>query len=316
LKALITGVTGFAGGHLAEHLLAVGDCVCGTSLSADWPLTSPATLAGDVPLVEWDITTELSAESFSAITSFVPECIYHLAAISIPGDCGDEQPWPLARAVNVEGTLRAVRLAATLPSRPRVVFTSSSHVYAPVSSEAPTVAEDAPLGPRRSYGKTKLAAERAAGRLAFELGVELVIARSFQHVGPRQTGPMMLAEWIAQIVAGADPIEVHSRRARVDICDVRDVVRAYRLLALQGEADQVYNVGSGTARTSGEVLDVLLAHLESPTAVRERDSAVKQDPIADTTRLQTATGWQPMIPIEQTVADALVWRRCHDAPAQ
>lgn len=315
MNALITGVTGFAGGHLAEHLLAEGDRVSGTSLSVDWPHTSPTRLAADVPLIEWDIATDLAAESLTDITSFAPKCIYHLAAISVPRDCGDQQPSSLAQAINVEGALRVVRLAAALPSRPRIVFTSSSHVYAPVSSDAPLVAEDAPLDPQRGYGKTKLAAERAAGRLAHQLGVDLVIARSFQHLGPRQTGPMMLAEWIAQIVTGADPIEVHSRRVSIDVCDVRDVVRAYCLLALRGEADKVYNVGSGRARASGEVLDTLLAHVESPPAIQERNSAAKQDPIADTTRLQAATGWQPTIPIDQTVADALAWRHAVGASA-
>jgi GDP-4-dehydro-6-deoxy-D-mannose reductase len=315
LKALITGVTGFAGGHLAEHLLAEGDCASGTSLSADWPRTSPTALADDVPLIEWDIATDLSTESLAAIASFAPECIYHLAAISVPRDCGDEQPSPLARAVNVEGTLRVLRLAAALTTRPRVIFISSSHVYAPVRSDDAIVAEDAPLGPQRGYGKTKLAAEQAAGQLALEVGIELVIARSFQHLGPRQTGPMMLTEWITQVVTGADPIKVNSRGAKIDVCDVRDVARAYRLLALRGEADQVYNVGSGRACASGEVLDALLAQLASPPAVQERNPAVKHDPIADTTRLQVATGWQPTIPITQTVADALAWQSTWDASA-
>lgn len=319
LKALITGVTGFAGGHLAEHLLAEGDRVCGTSLSADWPESSPVSLSADVPLVGWDIATDLSADSLSAITDFAPECIYHLAAIAVPRDCGGEEPTPLAQTVNVDGTLRVIRLAATLPRPARVVFVSTSHVYAPVSgeplsSDSPMVTEDAPLNPGGGYGKTKLAAERAASELARQRGVDLIVARSFQHTGPRQVGPMMLPEWIEQFVAGADPIEVYTRDATIDISDVRDIVRAYRLLALRGEAGAVYNVGSGTARTSGEVLDALLACAESPPAVTERHPATKQDPIADITRLRAATAWHPTIPIEQTVADALAWRRSHDIP--
>ena len=312
MNALITGVTGFAGGHLAEHLLAEGDRVAGASLSTDWPPESPASLAAVVPVIEWDIATDPSAVTMAAIEALAPKCIYHLAAISVPGECGADEPTSLAKEVNVEGTLRVIRLAAALPSRPRVLFTSSSHVYAPVSAETPSVGEDAPLGPRGGYGKTKLAAEKGAAKLAGELDVELVVARSFQHTGPRQTGPMMLAEWIEQVVAGRDPIRVQSCHARIDVCDVRDVARGYRLLALRGEAGKVYNVGGGRGLTSGAVLEVLLGGLDSPPEVEELNPTAKQDPIADITRLTVATGWQPAISIEQTVADALAWQRSRD----
>ncbi|MEZ6068712.1 MAG: NAD(P)-dependent oxidoreductase [Pirellulales bacterium] len=196
------------------------------------------------------------------------------------------------------------------------MLASSSHVYAPVAAKSPMVNEDAPLGPARGYGKTKLAAERLAGRLARELGVELVIARGFQQLGPRQMGPMMLAEWIEQIVSGSEPLEVQTRRATIDVCDVRDAARAYRLLALRGDSTRAYNIGNGMARTSGDVLDALLGAVDSPPTVWETHPVPKQDPIADVTRLRATTGWQPTVALETTVADALRWRisQC-DAPA-
>ncbi len=310
-RALITGISGFAGGFLAEHLLACGEEVLGASLDGGWEPRSAPGLHGRVALVPWDLARPdgLSEQSRRQILEFQPDCIYHLAALSVPNECGADRPTPRALSTNVEGTRRVLELAASLPSRPRVVTISSSHVYAPVSAAAWQVDETAPLGPLRGYGQTKLAAEAEVRRAILQQGIDAVMVRPFQHAGPRQNPKMMLSHWARQFAAGSGPIQVQTCDAFVDLTDVRDMVRAYRLLAEHGRGGEVYNVGSGVRRRSGDVLEVLRRLADSSRPVVESRPGVKQDPIADTARLRQATGWQPSITLETTVADTLAWWR-------
>jgi GDP-4-dehydro-6-deoxy-D-mannose reductase len=309
-RALITGISGFIGGHLAEHLLASGDAVLGCTSRGAWRRDSPAAVAQRVELAAFDIARDdgLAADARRAIERFRPTCIYHLAALSVPQDCGEAEPSPAATAVNVDGTRRVLELAAGLPSRPRLLFVSSSHVYAPVLPAASRVAETAPLGPDRGYGRSKLAAENVVRRAGCDYGADAVIVRAFQNAGPRMDARLMLSQWSRQFLAGGSrPVEVYTRDAHIDLSDVRDVVRAYRLVAECGRAGEIYNVGSGTSRTSGAIFD-LLRRLAGPgRAVVETRPGFKQGPIADISRLAARTGWAPAIPIEQTVADTWAW---------
>jgi len=310
-RALITGVSGFAGCHLAEHLLQCGDAVLGCSPKGQWEPSSPQELADRVELVPWDLgdATSISPQALQRIEQFRPEGIYHLAAMSVPKDCGDNEPSAAALAVNVEGTRRVLQLAGSLPSRPRVLLISSSHVYAPVSAASPRVDETAPLGPQWGYGRTKLLAEAEARRAIEQDGCDAVIARSFQHTGPRQLPPMMLAAWARQFVAAdTGPVEVHTRDAYIDLTDVRDVVRAYRLLLEHGRTGEIYNIGSGKSCRSGDVLEIL-QQMAGPRRIVELHPGRKQDPIADISRLVGTTGWCAKIPLEKTVADTLAWWR-------
>ncbi len=317
-RALITGISGFVGGFLAEHLLDCGDEVFG--LAPDGRLTeaSPEGLADRVELAVWDLGRDASpsAEVMDRLEAFGPEVIYHLAALSIPDDCGRIEPTEAAWAVNVEGTRRVVELAARFDGSPKVLLVSSSHVYAPVSFESPEVDESLPVGPSRGYGKTKLAAERVALESAEKAGVPLVIARAFQHTGPRQSPRMMLPQWARQLVEletgkfGMDrPIEIYTRDARIDLTDVRDVVRAYRLLLEKGRPGEIYNVGSGYASRTGDLFDRLVGMADVDRPVIELHPGPKQDPIAVIDRLRRVTGWTPEISLEKTLAETLAYWR-------
>ena len=311
-RALITGIAGFVGGYLAEHLLARGDAVLGCSLDGNWEPSSAPGLVGRVELTAWNMENPDGAEKETRrkIADFLPDCIYHLAAISMPGNAGKREPTAKALAVNVGGTRRVLELAASLRPRPRVLLASSSHVYAPVSFESNTVDEVAPLGPPWAYGRTKLAAEEAVRRAVTKWGVDAVIARAFPHTGPRQNPQMMLPQWARQLALGGEgPLEVHTCDAYLDLTDVRDVVRAYRLLANHGRTGRAYNVGSGVCRRSGDVLEVLQQTAGSRRTVVQLKPGRKADPIADTSRLKQCTGWLPEIPLETTVADTLAWWR-------
>lgn len=311
MRAFITGITGFAGGYLAEHLLACGDEVSGCSRRGVWPNWADDKLRHSIQLSRWEVGDVPGDDVENSLAAFAPDCIYHLAALSVPGDCGAAEPTERAIEVNVRGTERVLRLAAALPSAPRVLFTSTSHVYGKATKEHPIFKEQTPLAPHRGYGKTKQMAEESVRRAALERGLDVIVVRAFQHTGPRQEPRLMLPEWVEQIARPAnDTLRVKHLHTWVDLTDVRDVVRAYRLLAERGEAGGVYNVGSGVPRRTGDIVDLLVEIAgASPTIVELQSGPEKWDPIADTHRLRRATGWRPEITIEQTIADTLEhWR--------
>ncbi len=292
MKAFITGIAGFAGTHLTEHLRACGDEVLGS------------TQQGAAGTVRWEIPQSLSSEALVRVQQFAPDVIYHLAAMSKAEDCGKESATPQATAVNFVGTERVLQLATTLPSQPRVVFVSSSYVYPAVDSLVP-LPETTPAAPTNGYGHSKLAAEDLLRTYVQERGLRGVIARAFQHTGPRQLPRFMLPEWCAQFVGGTSPVTMHNSEAWIDLADVRDVVRAYRLLATQGVPGEAYNVGSGQAQRSGDIFLALRAIADPTRPFQVTKQQLKRGPIADISKIAAATNWRPQIPLDQTIRDTL-----------
>lgn len=311
MRALITGITGFFGSHLAEHLRAAGDVMLGTRRDFEAPTTFDLAVLDGIPIVDWDLALGAPhAATDRVLREFAPDVVFHLAAISVPRDCGADVPTPAAMKTNVDGVRHVVEFAARLPQRPRIVFASTSHVYAPVDGGGPRVAETSPIGPRNAYGKTKVAAEQILAA-AFERGeADTIIARLFGQSGPRQDARLMFAEWAAQLVDPARrSIEVVSLDVTLDFLDVRDGVRALRGLAIGGVSGESYNVGSGVGRTSGELFSALQRIAGDSRNVVELRPGVRSDPIADVTKLVQATGWSPQISPEQTASDVLnEWR--------
>ncbi len=305
MKSLVTGVTGFAGTYLAEHLLGAGDDVLGCSRGAAWSESTPQHVQANVPLLRWDVgdRSQPSPEVVQRVKDFAPDWIFHLAAISVPRDCGRDTPTDRAAAVNIDGTARVLDLAAQTGSPTRVIFISSSHVYDPLTDAAAPLREDAPLDPGSAYGKTKQAAEALVAE-AQTGGLDTVTVRAFQHTGPRQSTQMMLPEWADQFArASTDPINAYNCDTWIDLTDVRDVVRAYRLLAERAPSGETYNVGSGIARRTGDILETLRNIAGPNRAIVELRPGTQYDPIANVDRLAKATGWQAEVTLEQTVAD-------------
>ncbi len=307
MKALITGITGFAGQYLTQHLIHSGDQVIGSTFLDTWHESVSSELREQVAVFEWNLAEPLSHEARQVVQQFAPDCIFHLAAISVPAQCGSDEPSVLSHAVNVGGTRAVIELARSLETRARLLVVSSSHVYAPVARERPVVTEDAPLGPTGAYGKTKWQAEQVCLQ-AIEDGLDVVIVRAFQHVGPRQLPKFMLPEWAQQFAVPSDlPIQVVTLDSHVDLSDVRDVVRAYRLLMARVTTHPIYNVGSGKAVRSGDVFDLLVRLSGQTRGAVERSPGFRQHPVADVSRLVVDTQWTPQIPLEQTVADTLAY---------
>jgi GDP-4-dehydro-6-deoxy-D-mannose reductase len=302
---LVTGAAGFAGGHLLELLAARGP-VLAWSRS-----TPPAHLAH---LATWRRVDLLDREAVrEAVRVARPRFVYHCAGSPHVSASWDDTTTPLAS--NVMATHHLLEALGTTGTRPRVVVTGSATVYA---RSAEPITESHPLQPGSPYAVTKLAQEALALRSRAEDGVEVVVARAFNHTGPRQSADFAapaFARQVALIERGlAEPvIRVGNLDAERDLTDVRDTVRAYAALMEQGEDGAVYNVANGIGRSIRTVLDGLIARSThrvevqiDPTRLRPNDTPRL---VGDATRLGKTTGWAPAIPFDQTLDDLLAWWR-------
>lgn len=303
MRVLVTGAAGFAGGHLARALLAEGHEVWGTLQAGHAPPAEP-------PSVHW-VPMELTAAASvaDAVERARPERVFHLAAqASVADSLGD----PAATwEVNATGTLR---LLAALPAGARLLFVSSAEVYGVVPEAAQPIAEPTPLRPANPYAASKAAAEMAVVEAALgHAGVHAVVARSFSHTGPGHDARFALAAFarqLARIGAGLEPpvLRVGNLDVRRDYLDVRDVVRAYLLLMERGAPGAAYNVASGEPWALGELVAAMVdlsgtgARVEvDPARVRAVDVPLLS---GDASALR-ALGWEPRIPLRQTLAELL-----------
>jgi GDP-4-dehydro-6-deoxy-D-mannose reductase len=306
-RVVITGASGFTGRWLARACAQAGDDVLGISRTAADAGAEGYELA-ELDLRDSDGVREL-------FRSYIPQVVYHLAALSSVGHSWEDPAGTMrenvASAVNV---LEALRLEVP---HARTVWVSTCEVYG--SPSALPILEDAPLAPANPYAVSKLAGEQLAAVYVDAHRLDLVRARPFSHTGPGQRPSFVVSSLALQAVegrrAGEDPIELATGNAetRRDFTDVRDVVRAYRLLAqADGLSGQVFNVASGHSVSAAEqvqLLSSLLApirveHFVDPARVRAHEV---MDLRGDATRLHEATGWEPQIPFRRTVADTLEW---------
>lgn len=315
MRILLTGVTGFAGGHLAEALLAAGHReLFGISRHANWP-GHWQNLANRVHLQACDLG---SSDTLTAILRQVqPEQIYHLAGYAKTGESfqAPDEAW----AGNLTATRALYDAVVRWDGRPRILFVGSGLIYG--NSGAATVPpdENSPLRPDSPYASSKAAADLVSYQYTVSPGLDIVRARPFNHIGPRQSASFAIPNWSRQIVAierGQAPavLKTGNLSTRRDLTDVRDMIAAYMLLMERGRSGEAYNIASGQNWTMQEVLDRLLAvagvrveiHPDHDL-VRKTDLSVVQ---VDVSRLRRQTGWAPRYSLEQTLSDILAfWRQ-------
>ena len=297
MKAVITGARGFVGPHLAAHLEAEGDEVTGLDFAGP---------------ERFDVTDAAGVRVH--LEAAGPEVVYHLAALSHVGESWADPSTQFR--VNAEGTLNVVAAAAALGIR-RVVVIGSSEEYGEVDADALPVGETAPLRPVTPYGAAKAAAETVALQMGRATDLEVVCVRPFPHTGPGQTDRFLVPALAARIARaereGTDTVVMGSRTPMRDLSDVRDVVRAYRLLAIAGRPGLAYNVCSGVSTAVGEIADLLAGASTRPIRF-ETDPAlvrpVEPPPlIGSADRLREHTGWSPEHTLAGTLADVLAAAR-------
>ena len=314
MRVLVTGVSGFVGGHLAEHLIAQGDLVVGLSASGKWP-EGRAHLARDVRIERCDLADVPETELADLIARKQPEAVYHLAAQANPqASVSDPRgTW----ALNLGGTLNLLEAIKASGQSPRIVLVGSGVCYGNPAPEFMPVNEACPLRPNNPYAASKAAADLLGIQHFLAHGTNVVMARPFNHAGPRQSSSYVLsalARQVAEVEAGIKPrVEVGNLDIIRDFTDVRDVVRGYRLLAEKGSAGEIYNLGTGRGTKLSDALNTLANHAGRPVEVFVDPARVRpvDQPllIADPSKLRDATGWEPRLSIEQTLLDMLDdWR--------
>lgn len=310
-KALIIGAGGFVGAYLIEHLHSLGT----------YELYATKMGGEQLPYeyVQVDMLDILEREAIDELLGRVrPDVIFHLAALSSVA-LSWKKP-QLTIDINIKGTVNLLDSVRNSGLSPRVLLVGSGEEYGHVREKDVPIKEETYLRPGNIYAATKACQNMFGSIYADAYDLDIVMVRAFNHIGPGQSDLFVVSDFckqVAEIEKGIkEPvIKVGNLASRRDFTDVRDVVRAYALLASSGQKGELYNVGSGDARSIQEILDMILdrATREISVVIDETRFRPVDVPIieADIGKLGSATGWKPQIDIEQTVQETLEYWRAH-----
>lgn len=300
-KALITGSQGFVGHYLRQELENNGYEVTGLDLQA-----GEGVVAADL----------LNAEQVQEIVAQVnPDAVFHLA-----GQASVAKSWSIPQktveinviaAINLMEAVRAVNPAC------RMVMVGSSDQYGNLGAAGSKVTEDLATNPQTPYAVSKMAQEKMARVYVRAYGMNICMTRSFNHGGAGQRKGFLIPDFASGVVAverGEAPcLRVGNLTARRDFTHVRDIVRAYRLIAEKGRSGEVYNVGSGITYSAQEILDKLCALANCPIPVEQDPAKMRPSdtPVicCDHAKLTRDTGWEPTISMDTIIQEVLdSWR--------
>jgi nucleoside-diphosphate-sugar epimerase len=249
----------------------------------------------------------------AAVREAAPRAVVHLAAISSVGESWQRsaETW----MVNAVGTVNVIDALVGAAPEARLLFVSTGEVYGR-AAETPT-SEAAPFAPLSPYAASKVAAEIAAGQAARSAGLDIVVARPFQHEGPGRGDRFAIGSWTRQIaeleLRGGGELLVGDLSPERDITDVRDVCRAYELLLDPSVEAGTYNIASGISVALDDVVQMLVELARAPISVVTDESRFRPSDLplvlGDSSKLRAATGWAPKIPLRETLSDALDYAR-------
>lgn len=286
MRALVTGATGFVGPYLMQTLHEQGH----DAAPFEGEITDLAAVRASIDQTRPDVVFHLAAQSF------VPD------ALASPRGTYD---------TNVIGTAVVAQALRESSSRARLLYVSSAEVYGVQPPDAYPLTESRAPSPSNPYAASKAAAEMLLLGEARSFGLDVVIARAFNHIGPGQSERFSVPSFAAQlaaIAAGGPPqLYVGNLDAKRDFLDVRDVVRAYIALAKDGAKGEIYNVCSGVARSMRDVLRELILAARVPVEVRDDPARMRPADVplvlGDATKLRSQTGWAPQIPFAASIRD-------------
>jgi GDP-4-dehydro-6-deoxy-D-mannose reductase len=312
MRVLITGINGFVGVYLADYLLAQGRYEL-------WGLTRapgrlPPALHGRIAELHADLCDRAAVQR--ALDAARPALIFHLAGQAFVPASFDDPAATLQ--TNLIGALHIFQGMLALQLSARVLVVGTYEEYGRIDAKDLPISEACPLRPVNPYGVSKAAQSLLALQYHLSHGLDTVRVRPFAHIGPGQSARFVTAAFarqIARIEQGLQPatVQVGNLSAHRDFTDVRDIVRAYALLAEHGEAGAVYNLGSGQAVMVRDLLDSLIALSSAEVEVRPNPELMRPIDmplvVCDARRLRERTGWTPSIPLQQTLQDILDhWR--------
>ncbi len=305
MQILITGADGFAGQHLIRALRATdsADQLHGTTFRK---LAAPPS---SVVYHQLDLRDEQAVARL--IGDLRPAQIYHLAALANVGQ-SYEAVWNTLEN-NIRAQLNLILACVKHNLKPRLLVISSGDIYGDRANDRPA-SEDTPLCPTNPYSVSKITQDMLALQYHLSNDLPILRARPFNHLGPGQNRGFVAPDFayqIAQIEAGLQESVMHvgSLSAERDFSDVRDVVRAYALIMAHGTPGEAYNIASGVTHTVQQLLNILLSFSSSKIGVSVETARLRPHSISrtwgDATKLRAETGWQPTIPLEQTLRDVL-----------
>jgi GDP-4-dehydro-6-deoxy-D-mannose reductase len=316
MRALITGITGFAGSHLAEYILAEhpGVEVFGTFR---WRsrMDNVEHLDKKIHLVEADLRDYTSMHHAVEVTR--PDYIFHLAAQSfVPSSWNAPNDTIVTNATGQTNLFEAVR---ALKLDPVIQIACSSEQYGLVLPDEVPIKETNPLRPLSPYAVSKVAQDFFGYQYFQSYGMRIIRTRGFNHTGPRRGHVFVTSNFCSQVAAielglQEPVIRVGNIEAIRDFTDVRDMVRAYWLAVTKAKPGEVYNIACGSGISIRAMLDLVLSFSTvevrtevDPERLRPSDVEIL---IGDSSKFRAATGWEPRIPFEQTVRDLLdYWRQ-------
>ncbi len=316
MRALITGITGFAGSHLADYLLAEqSDVEIFGTYRWRSRMENIDHLDGKINLLECDLRD--AAAVHGVLAEVRPDYIFHLAAQSyVPASWRAPSDTLTTNLIGQTNIFEAVRI---LELDPVIQIAGSSEEYGLVLPDEVPIKETNPLRPLSPYAVSKVGQDLLAYQYFRSYGLKTIRTRGFNHTGPRRGEVFVtsnFAKQIASIEAGLrEPvIRVGNLDAQRDFTDVRDMVRAYWLAVTKAKHGEVYNLASGKAVTIRELLDQLLALSETKVEVQVDPERLRPSDVeillGDFSKFKADTGWEPSIPLEQTLRDTLdFWRQ-------
>lgn len=310
LRALIIGGAGFVGNYLLAHLKeAMGLETAVTRLPHE-------SLAG-VPDREYILDILKMEEIIKVLEDFAPDYIFHLAAQSSVA-LSWKNPG-LTVDVNIKGSVNVLDAVRCMEKKPRILLIGSGEEYGHIRPQETPIPEGNVLRPGNLYAATK-ACQNMIGKIyADAYGLDIMMVRAFNHVGPNQAPMFVVSDFcrqVAQIEKGKKEPVIYTGNlsAKRDFTDVRDVVRAYGLLIQKGERGETYNIGSGHAIAIEEILHRILSMSTSPIEAKVAPEKLRPVDVpiieADISKITACTGWRPEILLEQTLRETLeYWRR-------
>ena len=313
MRALITGIVGFAGSHLAAELLESGYEVYGTQLKGE-SREKIRGLIKSISISNLDLTN--SSATRRLVRRIKPDIVYHLAAVSSVGLSFNNPR--LTFNVNLMGTLNLLEALRTIDTLTGILLVTSSDVYGVVKPSDLPLKESAAMKPVTPYGVSKAAVDMLGFQYFKSYGLPIIRVRAFNHTGPKQSPGFVVSDFcrqVALIEAGRlKPVfSVGNLDAQRDISDVRDIVNGYKLLAEGGKKGDVYHLCSGRAVRIKKILDSVLESSNRKVKVKPDPRLMRPSEtprlIGDASKAKRAVGYRPTYKLAQTIHDTLeYWR--------
>jgi len=314
MRALITGITGFAGSHLADNLLAHNVEVAGTYLTGE-SFRNISDIKERLYLRA--STMSEPARLAKLVRDFSPQWVFHLAAMA---SVGQSFARPLeTMTTNLMGTMHLYECLRTLKGLEKIVFVSSADVYGPLPPRKMPIEPDYPLRPVSPYGASKAAADIVSYQYFRAYGLPILRVRAFNHTGPRQGKGYVIPDFCSQIAdiekkTRKGVISVGDLSAKRDISDVRDIVEGYRLVAAKGFVGEAYILASGKADSVESYLRMLIARSAADITIKVDKRLLRPVEVpllvGSIAKAKKDLGYKPSHKIDQTLVDTLeYWRK-------